>query len=181
MDEDDALDQEGNSLEEDVDLSAFVDEEEADEEGVEGEDFVLPIHSEEDRNDADVAMGDYTIVNGGPDIDENGGCVDLFHKFIKLFLYPRGDGSVNNSEFDKWSHPIECLLALYHLKYDGTFKDANHTTGTFARVHYHIRGATLYEGLRKIKTGEFNGNAYEYVNFFFREPLLTPPSISQSR
>lgn len=85
-------------------------------------------------------------------------CVLAFHTFIRPFLYPR-DLSGDHINFTKWDDVMECALALYALKEDGNFARPIDITQVFAKIHYHIRGATLYEGL--LRKADFNNNPYE--------------------
>ena len=145
---------------EDSDLADFVEEDGTDE-GLEGEDFVLPVQISTDDDVSSTPSGNQIPSYIGLKVDSDGSHVDAFHKFIKPFLYPRDDGTLGDANYKKWNNPIECILALRHLKPGGGFKDAHDTTGTFTIFHYYIRGATLYEGIRKVKTGEFKGTVYE--------------------
>ena len=131
----DNMDDQGSDIrdQEDDDLADFVDEGGLDDD-IEGEDFILPIQMTEDE-DTCSTPANHTPSYIGKKIDVDGGRVDAFHKFIRLFLYPREDGNIGDTNYEKWNHPIEYLLALRHLKPGGGFKDAQDTTGTFAIMH----------------------------------------------
>jgi len=85
--------------------------------------------------------------------------VQALHEFVKNILYPRLHST--KIPYSKWNNPLECFLAIYCLRDDGTFKPATDVTPIFAMLHYHIRGSILYEGL-KICT-ERKLDPYQYV------------------
>jgi hypothetical protein len=41
---------------------------------------------------------------------------------------------------------LECWLALYALKPEGNFCDASQLTGILAKLEYHCRAVTFYQG-----------------------------------
>ncbi|KDR66654.1 hypothetical protein GALMADRAFT_147700 [Galerina marginata CBS 339.88] len=134
-----------------------------DDEESDDEDFIsLVDHNENEASDRDAGPETFPTRTGQIfDIDEDGGAVDAFHRFIKPFLYPRKQEPSHT--YDKWNHPIECLLAIRNLRPDGTFQEASDTTQIFAILHYHIRATSFYEGISNAKRGRFNGDLYKAV------------------
>jgi hypothetical protein len=92
-----------------------------------------------------------TLTNSNPK-----DAVEAFHKFIKPILYPRESDPESGGSTSKWDHPVECFIALFALRPDGVFKEANNLTGLFAILHYHIRCAIFYESL--ITVQDFNND-----------------------
>lgn len=84
--------------------------------------------------------------------------VQDFHSFILPILYARKP-PIGAVEYSKWNEPMECFLAHHNLQEDGNFKPPHQVTQLFAQLHYHIRGAMLYEGHRTI--GDFDDNLYK--------------------
>ena len=89
-----------------------------------------------------------------------------FHDFFKHFLLITTDST--NDEDIKWSNVLECLMAIYTLQEDGNFWQPSGVSQMFATLHYHIRGAIVYEAMRM---RECNPTKYPrlilYVFFFF--------------
>lgn len=75
--------------------------------------------------------------------------IRALHEFIKPLLYPRPH-LAQAQEYSKWDDVWERLLAIHALREDGNFKPADEITIVFAQLHYHMRGAILYEGLRNV-------------------------------
>jgi len=92
--------------------------------------------------------------------------VSEFHSFILPILYGR-DLQASDNDYSKWNEPIEGFMALHNLQEDGNFKPPNLVTQLFAHLHYHIRGAMLYEGERTVK--DFGNNIYKLGSIFFLE------------
>ena len=86
-----------------------------------------------------------------------------FHSFILPILYGRNLES--SDDYSKWLEPIEGFMALHNLQEDGNFKPPNLVTPLFAHLHYHIRGAMLFEGDRTVK--DFGNNIYKLGNISF--------------
>ncbi|KAF5348123.1 hypothetical protein D9756_010740 [Leucocoprinus leucothites] len=76
--------------------------------------------------------------------------LDIFHSFIKEFLYPWQ--FEEGRKYNRWDDPLECFMALQSLRHDGVFRAANQTTGLFAQLKYHIRGTVYYESRRRERT-----------------------------
>ena len=89
--------------------------------------------------------------------------VEDFHCFILPFLYGRDLEA--SDDYSKWLEPIEGFMALHNLQEDGNFKPPNLVTQLFAHLHYHIRGAMLYEGQRLVK--DFGNNIYKLGNMSY--------------
>jgi hypothetical protein len=68
--------------------------------------------------------------------------IQIFHNFI----YPLLSAQSSIQEENKWSMVMECWLALYAMQPDGGFCNASHLTGVLAKMAYHCRAATFYEG-----------------------------------
>jgi hypothetical protein len=68
--------------------------------------------------------------------------VVLFHNFI----YPLLSSQPSILEEDKWTMVLECWLALYALQIEGNFSDASTLTGVLAKMEYHCRAVTFYQG-----------------------------------
>jgi hypothetical protein len=87
-------------------------------------------------------------------------CVKALHNFIFPFLSGREfTPDYNHAEYSKWQETLECFLAVYCLKDDGSFKSPQDVTGIFAKVEYLCRGSTLYEGLTRI--ADFQNDPYK--------------------
>lgn len=84
--------------------------------------------------------------------------IGIFHSFIMPFLYGR-DPQASDEDYSKWNEPVEGFMALHNLQEDGNFKPPNQVTQLFAQLHYHIRGAMLYEGIRT--ADDFGSNVYK--------------------
>jgi hypothetical protein len=84
--------------------------------------------------------------------------VGAFHAFILPLLYAR-DLLAGDMDYSKWNEPLEGFMALHNLQEDGNFKPPHQVTQLFAQLHYHIRGAMLYEGA--IKVADFGQNIYK--------------------
>ena len=101
-----------------------------------------------------------------------------FHDFFKHFLLITTDST--NDEDIKWSNVLECLMAIYALQEDGNFRQPSGVSQMFATLHYHIRGAIVYEAMRM---RECNPTKYPrlilYVFFFFLYTgfQLWPPNL----
>lgn len=78
--------------------------------------------------------------------------IDLFHVFIKPFVYPK-DHSLVPGPYTKFNEPFECFYALSCLREDGNFQPPEMVTQMFAKMAYFIRSAVLFEGL-KVSTGD---------------------------
>lgn len=74
----------------------------------------------------------------------------VFHNFI----YPLLSAQASILEEDKWSMILECWLALYALKIDGSFIDASNFTGILAKLKYHCRAVTFYQAYHQRKEFE---------------------------
>jgi hypothetical protein len=109
---------------------------------------------EEEQNEDEVLCDD----------DENydSPLVQMFHDFIRPFLYPLHRPLIATGPPCKWDHPIERFMAMYSLRGDGNFRQAKEVTQMFATFHYHIRGTILYEGLSRCEE-DFDGDPYRYV------------------
>ena len=95
----------------------------------------------------------------------------LFHSFILPILYGR-DLQASDKDYTKWNDPLEGYMALHNLQEDGNFKPVYMVTQLFAQLHYHIRGAMVYEADRTVK--DFGNNIYKLVLLHFRnETSLT--------
>jgi hypothetical protein len=68
--------------------------------------------------------------------------ISVFHDFI----YPLLSAQSSVLEENKWSMVLECWLSLYALQADGGFCDASELTGILAKLEYHCRAATFYQG-----------------------------------
>jgi hypothetical protein len=68
--------------------------------------------------------------------------IPVFHRFI----YPLLSAQSSILEEDKWTMVLECWLALYALQMEGNFCEASQVTGTLAKMEYHCRAATFYQG-----------------------------------
>jgi hypothetical protein len=75
--------------------------------------------------------------------------IPVFHNFI----YPLLSAQSTILEENKWSMALECWLALYALKVEGNFCDASYLTGILAKLEYHCRAVTFYQGY--LHRGEF--------------------------
>jgi hypothetical protein len=84
--------------------------------------------------------------------------VAAFHSFILPILYGR-DLLASDNDYSKWNEPLEGFMALHNLQEDGNFKPPHTTTQLFAQLHYHIRGAMLYEAVRTVE--DFGKNLYK--------------------
>ena len=59
-------------------------------------------------------------------------------------------------KYSKWDDVLECLIAVYCLREDGNFKAPQDVTQIFAQLHYHIRGATLYEAMLHLEDHDYD-------------------------
>ena len=85
--------------------------------------------------------------------------VSAFHAFLLPILYAR-DMQNDGKDYSKWNEPLEGFMALHNLQDDGNFKPPHLVPQLFAQLHYHIRGAMLYEGIRRID--DFGKNVYRW-------------------
>lgn len=87
--------------------------------------------------------------------------IQRLHAFVSRFLFARDQSHETENSNGKWNDVIECFLAIYCVKEDGTFKRPDEATQVFAHLKYHCKGATLYEGLQHL--AEFDNDPYKYV------------------
>lgn len=80
--------------------------------------------------------------------------IDVFHNFIKPFMYPKLEGR-SDGPFTKWDDVFECLYALSALREDGNFQPAGLVTPMFAKMKYFIRSTILYEALQHPEEGYY--------------------------
>lgn len=73
--------------------------------------------------------------------------IDVFHDFIKPFIYPKLEGR-SNGPYTKWDDVFECLFALSALHEDGNFQLASLVTPMFAKMKYFIRSTILYQAIK---------------------------------
>jgi hypothetical protein len=66
----------------------------------------------------------------------------VFHDFI----YPLLSAQSYILEENKWSMVLECWLALYAMELEGNFLNASQLTGILAKMTYHCRAVTFYQG-----------------------------------
>lgn len=59
-------------------------------------------------------------------------------------------------DLGKFSDPMECFIALFHLTKDAKFQQPKEITPTFAKIKYFARITTLYEGWAMVKGGAQN-------------------------
>ena len=108
----------------------------------------------------DIVRGDL-LLKLLDDLDEDKmttAAVDGLHTFLKPFLYPRNlDNDTGDS--NKWDDVFECVIAIYALQDNSSFKVAKDVTQIFAIMHYHVRGAILYQGHRNL--AQFSNNLYK--------------------
>ena len=93
---------------------------------------------EEEPNDSDLVEG----VGGLTESEE--AAILAFHDLFKPFLLATTE---TTDEDSKWNNVLECLLAVYALRKDSTFRSPSQVSKTFAALHYHIRGAIVYEAV----------------------------------
>lgn len=93
---------------------------------------------EEDPNDSDVVED----VGGLSENEE--ATILAFHDLFKPFLLATTE---TTDEDSKWNNVLECLMAVYALRKDSTFRPPSLVSQTFAALHYHIRGAIVYEAV----------------------------------
>jgi hypothetical protein len=93
---------------------------------------------EEEPNDSDTDEG----VEGLSECEE--AAILAFHDLFKPFLLATTE---TTDEDSKWKNVLECLLAVYALRKDSTFRPPSLVSQTFATLHYHIRGAIVYEAV----------------------------------
>ncbi|PPQ84106.1 hypothetical protein CVT24_002277, partial [Panaeolus cyanescens] len=74
--------------------------------------------------------------------------VTHIHELAKSMFYPLGVPKPGETQ-DRWTHVLDCLIAVSALKDDGSFKAAHEVTQTFAILQYLIRGTVFYEALIK--------------------------------
>ena len=68
--------------------------------------------------------------------------IPVFHDFI----YPLLSAQPSILEENKWSMVMECWLALYAMQVEGNFCDPSQLTGILAKMEYHCRAVTFYQG-----------------------------------
>ena len=125
----------------DDEIEDEVDEDEADEAyELDGEDEDEGDDDEEENHD-NSEPGDK---RRGPSKYEDA-ALRVFHDFFKHFLLVTTDSTTD--EDIKWSNVLECLMAIYALQEDGNFRQPSGVSQMFAALHYHIRGAIVYEAL----------------------------------
>lgn len=78
--------------------------------------------------------------------------MDELHNFIKPLLYPRESADSRS----QWDCSVECFIALFALRTDGTFKEAKNATKPFPVFHYFIRCAIFFEAKRTVSV--FDGD-----------------------
>jgi hypothetical protein len=81
--------------------------------------------------------------------------IQAFHNWIYLFLSFQPSVDENN----KWSMVIECWLALYNMKLEGHFAQANEVTPLLAMMEYSSRAATLFESYQN--QANFDNSIYK--------------------
>ncbi|KAJ3480602.1 hypothetical protein NLJ89_g12270 [Agrocybe chaxingu] len=91
--------------------------------------------------------------------------IEAFHTFVKPFLYLSAEPEDNNDaapSTSKWDHSLECFIALYSLKPDGTFEEAKNLMQLFAIHHYYMSGAIAIDCEAKKNFGPLSLSSYNF-------------------